>query len=555
MLRSLDIKNVAVIELLSVDFHRGMTVLTGETGAGKSIIIDSINMILGARANKELVRHGANKAYVSAVFDMPKSFSQKLEEFGIEPEEDEIIISRELSSEGKSIARVNGCMVPLNTLREISSGLVNIHGQQDNQAVLDSSRHVEFLDLYGGNSEILEEYKGKYKTVKQIEKEIDGLVTDEEEKLRRIDMLKFQLDEIEKAELKIGEKEGLLEERVIAQNSVRLTQGVAKAYGALYESELMSAYDGISVASDALEEIAQYEKNIQELSGRLMDVKYAVEDIAHELRGMDLEYDQGYLNRIEERLDTIQTLEKKYGGSVEGVLDFFEKSSKELENINNSDQLLNELEEKLQREREVLKELGEKLYSRRKQAADRLSCEIEKELFGLDMEKAKFGVIVEHCNEFMKNGMDIVEFMISANPGEPLKALTKVASGGELSRTMLALKTVLSGCDDAGTLIFDEIDTGVSGSAAQKIAAKLWGLGKFGQVICISHQAQLAAFADNHYYIEKNIQGESAKTTVRLLKDDERKLEVARIIDGKDITQAAITHAGEMIRLAEEKKL
>ena len=554
MLRGLDIKNIAVIEKLNVEFFCGMNVLTGETGAGKSILIDSINMILGARANKSLVRYGADKAFVSACFDVEKDIIPELEELGIDVEDDEIIISRDLTSEGKSTARINGVMVPLNTLKEISAYLINIHGQQDNQAILDSAKHVLFLDAYADAGELLKEYEEKLSIVKKIKNQLDGMKLDEEEKLRRVDMLKYQTDEIEKADLKIGEKEQLTEERVIVMNSGKIAESVSGAYKALYEGDGVSAYDGVSVSASYLESVSGFDKNLGEIHSRLIDVKYALEDIVHELRGIDFEYDENYLNEIEERLDTINKLEKKYGGSVEAVLEFYEKASSELENIQNSDEIIKKLKKELEKEENELRKIGEKLHLERKKAGEKLGKEIEKELAELDMEKAKFEVLVEHTDEFLKNGMDNVEFMISTNPGEPLKPLTKVASGGELSRTMLAIKTILAGVGDAGTLIFDEIDTGVSGSAAQKIASKLWGLGKQSQVICISHQPQLAAFADNHYLIEKKVTDDTAKTTVRKLDEEERILEVARIIDGSDITEAARVHACEMINSANAKK-
>lgn len=554
MLRGLDIKNVAVIENLSVEFFDGMTVLTGETGAGKSIIIDSINMILGARANKSLVRHGEKKAVASACFDASESTFKELEEAGIEIEDGEVIVSREVTAEGKSVARINGVMVPLNVLREVASGLINIHGQQDNQAILDSSKHIVFLDAYGETLSLLAEYKDKLSKMKGIKKQLEDMEIDEQEKLRRVDMLKFQIDEIEKAELKPGEKEQLQEERITVMNSGKIAEGVSGAYKVLYESDAMSVYDGISIAADSLESISGYEKNIGELYSKLVDIKYSVEDIVHELRGIDLEFDENYLNSVEERLDVIQSLEKKYGGSVESVMEYYDTAVVELENIQNSDEIMKKLQLELESERASLKETAEKLYSERKKAGQRLGEAIQKELTELDMEKARFEISVKHTEEFSKNGMDVVEFMISTNPGEPLKELTKVASGGELSRTMLAIKSVLAECGETETLIFDEIDTGVSGRAAQKIAVKLWGLGKNSQVICISHQPQLAAYADNHYYIEKNVTDDTAKTTVRILDDEERTLEVARIIDGADITEAARVHACEMISSAREKK-
>lgn len=553
MLRSLDIKNVAVIENLNIEFKGGLTVLTGETGAGKSIIIDSINMILGSRTNKTLVRYGASKAFVSAFFDADKRFDALFEDLGIQ-QEDGIIISRSMSADGKSIARINGVMVPLNVLRDIAASLVNIHGQQDNQAILNDSEHIGFLDEYAGCAELLSDYGEKYAQARDLKKRLDALKTDEEEKLRRIDMLRFQIDEIEKADLKSGEKERLLEERDIAANSAKIVAGVSAAYSALYENDRASAYDEISVAADALSEISGYEKNIAELYSRLTDVKYAVEDIVHELRGINPEFDENYLNEIEERLNTITKIEKKYGGDYEAVTEFYENAANELLTLKNSDEAAENLEKELSDKKNELKHVGEAIYLKRKTAGEKLSRAIEKELADLDMEKAKFSVLIEHKDVFLKNGMDEVKFMISTNPGEPAKPLTKIASGGELSRTMLAIKTVLAECDSTDTLIFDEIDTGVSGKAAQKIAAKLWSLGKNRQVICISHQAQPAAFADNHYYIEKTVDKDSARTSVRELSDAERELEVARITDGADITETSLTHASEMIAVARKRK-
>lgn len=553
MLRSLDIKNVAVIENLNIEFKGGLTVLTGETGAGKSIIIDSINMILGSRTDKTLVRYGASKAFVSAFFDAEDRFGELFEDLGIQ-QEDGIIISRSMSADGKSIARINGVMVPLNVLRDIAANLVNIHGQQDNQAILNDSEHIGFLDEYAGCAELLSDYGEKYAQARDLKKRLDALKTDEEEKLRRIDMLRFQIDEIEKADLKSGEKERLLEERDIAANSAKIVAGVSAAYSALYENDRASAYDEISVAADALSEISGYEKNIAELYSRLTDVKYAVEDIVHELRGINPEFDENYLNEIEERLNTITKIEKKYGGDYEAVTEFYENAANELLTLKNSDEAAENLEKELSDKKNELKHVGEAIYLKRKTAGEKLSRAIEKELADLDMEKAKFSVFLEHKDVFLKNGMDEVKFMISTNPGEPAKPLTKIASGGELSRTMLAIKTVLAECDSTDTLIFDEIDTGVSGKAAQKIAAKLWSLGKNRQVICISHQPQPAAFADNHYYIEKTVDKDSARTSVRELSDAERELEVARITDGADITETSLTHASEMIAVARKRK-
>ncbi len=547
MLKGLDIKNVAVIEKLNIEFSKGLTVLTGETGAGKSIIIDSINMILGARSNKTLVRHGEDKAMVSALFEVDKKSEEMLDSFGIDAEDGEIVVSRDLTPEGKSNARINGMMVSMSVLREISGNLVNIHGQQDNHAILDREKHIEFLDLFGKNEEILDRYKNKLAEVKEIRKKLQDIELDEEEKLRRIDLLNYQCNEIEKAELKIGEKEELESERIKVQNLTRIAEGVFGAYSALYESESVSAYDGVCMAENALSKVAEFDKNLDKIFSRVSDVKYAIEDIVHELKGMDVEFDEKYLNDIEERLDTITTLEKKYGGDTEKVIEYFEKISAELENIKNSDEVIKKLKSDLEKEEEDLREIGRELNQKRCADGEKLAGLIKRELSELDMPKVEFEVVVEKISEFLKNGMDRVEFMIITNPGEPLKPLAKVASGGELSRTMLAIKTVLSEVSGGETLIFDEIDTGVSGRAAQKIAVKLWGLGRKNQVICISHQPQLAAYSDNHFYIEKSQGEDSTKTTVKKLSEDERIEELARIIDGENITETAREHARQMI--------
>ncbi len=554
MLRGLDIKNVAVIEKLSIELKPGMTVLTGETGAGKSIIIDSINMLLGARANKSLIRNGEEKAFVSASFDADDATVKLLEEYGVDCDDDFLIISRELNSDGKSVARINGQMVPSAVLKEISSELVNIHGQQDNQAILNSAKHIDFLDDYAGVCDELAEYKRVRAELKGIGTELEKSRMNEDEKLRLSDLLRYQTDEIEKAELSIGEKEKLTEERTLIQNSAKIAEGVNAAYNALFETESGSAYDAVSVAGRALDNIAGFNGELSELSSKLVDIKYAIEDVVHELRAMELDFDERYLDDIEERLDTISKLEKKYGGSVEAVLEFYEKASKELEDIVNNDEVIKRLEAEYAKKEAELKKIGEALFEKRRSAAETLSKSVVSELSDLDMEKARFEVNLDHTDEFFKNGMDKAEFLITTNPGEPLKALTKVASGGELSRVMLAIKTILSGRGTSETLIFDEIDTGVSGRAAQKIASKLWELGERAQVICISHQPQLAAFSDNHLYIEKTVTDESAKTTVRELSDEERVFEVARITDGADITESARVHASEMIELARSKK-
>lgn len=550
MLNSLSIRNVAVIDKLSVDFHNGVTVLTGETGAGKSIIIDSINMILGDRANKELVRYGTDKAVVQAVFDAPESIKAILDENDIEPEDGQLIITRQLTSEGKSTARVNGMVVTLGVLREISDNLINIHGQHDNQALLTPSRHVGFLDAYAMDTEQLEAYKSILKDKRETEKKLEMLQMDEQEKIQRIDLLEYQVNEIKKANLQKGEEDDLREQREIYANAEQITTAVGEAYNNIYGGdEVQSAYDGVSIAVDALSKISDLNPKLKSMYDSLSGIMYTMEDTAHEIKefGDGVEYDEQELNDIEERLDLISRLKRKYGGSIENVFEYLAKAESELNDIKLSDEKTAELTAELNAITEKLNSEGKKLTQMRKKAAAVLEKQIEGALHELNMEKARFSVSVESGSEFYDNGMDKVEFLISANPGEPMKPLVKIASGGELSRVMLAIKSILADTDGVETLIFDEIDTGVSGRAAVSIAEKLKGIGKTKQVICITHLPQLTAAADNHYLIEKNTDGDMASTTLTELDEKGREEELARIIDGREVSELALNHAKQML--------
>ncbi len=557
MLNSLSIKNVAVIDRLNVDFHDGMSVLTGETGAGKSIIIDSINMILGERANKELVRYGTDKAVVQAVFDMDESVRELLSQNDIDIDDDQIIITRQLTKDGKSVARVNGMAVTLSVLRDISELLINIHGQHDNQALLTPAKHIGFLDAYADNGDYIAAYKEILSKKRDIEKRITSLEMDEQEKMQRIDLLEYQVDEIKKASLEKGEEEDLRSQREIYSNAEQITASVNEAYINVYGGdEVQSAYDGISIAVNALAEISGLNPKLSELYEGLSGAMYSLEDIAHEIKefGDTVEFDPQTLNDIEERLDLISKLKRKYGGSVDAVLEYLKKAESELSDIKLSDERTNELKEELETVTAQLKECGGELSERRKEYAAVLETGIKTSLRELNMEKADFKVNIENCGEFFENGMDKVEMLISANPGEPPKPLVKVASGGELSRVMLAIKSILADSDGVGTLIFDEIDTGVSGRAALAIAKKLTSIGKNKQVICITHLPQLAAAADNHYLIEKDTEGDMAITTLTELDGTSREAELARIIDGGAVTELALSHAREMLDAARKEK-
>ncbi len=541
MLLGLDIKNIALIEKLNIEVKEGMTVLTGETGAGKSIIIDAVNLLLGARGGKNLVRYGEEKASVQGLFSIGDSLNAILEENGIEVC-DELVVSRSLSADGKSVCRINGSMVPQNVLREIGAELINIHGQQDNQALLTPSKHIDFLDGYAKID--LSEYVDLYSKRREILKKIEALSKNEEERLSRIDLLRYQVLELSSAELRDGEKAEIQSEKVIIENAEKIVGAISEAYSALYEDN--SAYDSVSVASAGLSKISGIDGKIDEIASKITDIQYEIEDLVHELKGIldGVEYDEQVLNDMEQRLDTITKLERKYGGSESSAIEYLKKAQEELEVLENADEAVSGLGIELESINKKLEKAAKELTNQRREGAKRLQKEIETALSDLDMPKVKFEIFINEC-EFDKKGANSVEFMISPNPGEPLKPLVQIASGGELSRVMLAIKSIIN--DGIDTMIFDEIDTGVSGSAAQKIAKKLSALSKGRQVICVSHQAQLAATADNHCVIKKQEEGERTVTRIRELSMEERVSELARIIDGDNITETAIKHAKEML--------
>ena len=544
MLNSLDIKNIALIEQLNIEVKEGMTVLTGETGAGKSIIIDAVNLLLGARTNKGLVRYGTDKARVQGLFSADETVCGILEEQGIDTDGGEVIISREITADGKSVCRINGVMTPQNVLRDVGAYLINIHGQQDNQALLNPQKHIDFLDSYAKTD--ISAFSELYYKRKEVLKQIAALTRDEQERLARVDLLQYQVNEIYEADLKNGEKAELSEQKVIIENAEKIAVAVGEAYNMLYEEN--SAYDSISTAASALERISGIDSHIDEIASKISDMQYVIEDCVHELKNFSdgVEYDENVLNDIEERLDIITKLERKYGGSEESALEYYKKASDELALLENADEKVSELNVQLADLDKKIEKAAATLTKTRTVAAKKLQEEIEASLSELDMPKVKFEVMLSAC-DYTQKGADCVEFMICPNVGEKLKPLVEIASGGELSRVMLAVKSIIA--DGVDTLIFDEIDTGVSGVAAKKIAKKLSCLSKGKQVICVSHQPQLAAQADNHYMIKKREDGERTVTEIRLLSLDERICELARIIDGDNITETAINHAKEMLGL------
>ena len=542
MLLFMNIKNVALIEKADIEWEPKMTVLTGETGAGKSIIIDCVNLLLGARSDKTLIRYGEEKARIQGLFSASESILRFLEAEGIALDGNSVLIDRELSQEGRNVCRINGIMTTQNVLKELGAQLINIHGQQDNQALLTPEKHIDFLDEYAKTD--LSEYKKLYETRREILSKLEKLDNNEQERIRRIDLLEYQTNEIASADLKVGEEAELKERKAIIDNAEKLAQALNEAYDSLYGNNC--AYDMVSRASGALERISGIDAEIDETASKLMDIKYTIEDGVHEIGKFlgNLEFDENELNDIEERLDTISKLEKKYGGDEERVLEFLENALAELDSLKNFDRETENLEKELSETERVLTAEAAKITEIRKKAAKRLQLEVENALAELDMPKVKFEVALTKC-DFTPKGAEMAEFMICPNVGEELKPLVKIASGGELSRIMLAIKSIVH--DNVDTLIFDEIDTGVSGNAAKKIAAKLSHLAQNKQVICVSHSPQIAAAADNHFVISKSVSGERTLTAVKKLSAEERVFELARIIDGADVTETAVKHAREML--------
>ena len=534
MLEQLTIKNVAVIDKLSVTFDNGLSVLTGETGAGKSIIIDSINMILGDRARKELIRNGTDYAQVEAVFNMTDAVRCVLLENDIDCDDDCVIITRKITVDGKSTARINGSAVTLNMLRDIADMLINIHGQHDNQALLTPRKHIMFLDSFAKSDSELNAYREVYEKRNAVKKELEKLLANVGERIERADLLSYQVNEINAANLIENEEDELILERNILERAEEIQENVMRAVASLYDSDDgASAYDRISEAQSALENISDVSDTLREAYDAITSALYSVEESAREIRdfGAGVEFDEEALAEVEERLDTINRLKRKYGGTVSDIIEYGKKAQKELSELETSDERADGLKFELEKLENELQLRAEKLTAVREKSAQVLETEIETALHELNMEKAKFCVNVTK-KDFSADGADVVEFLISTNPGEELKPLVKIASGGELSRVMLAIKSILAKSDAVDAMIFDEIDTGVSGSAAQKIADKLKTIASSAQVICITHLPQLASVADSHFLIEKDIEGEMAKTTLVKLDYDGRIAELARIVGG-----------------------
>ena len=547
MLTSLKIENVAIIESAAIEFGCGLNVLTGETGAGKSIVIDSINAILGERTSRDIIRTGAQSAKVYAVFeDVNERVRNFLDENGIDCEDGVLIINRTLSREGKNVCRINGAPVTVSMLREIGSELIDIHGQHDNQSLLSPEKHCGFVDSFAGNADLIADYREKYGRLCEIRSKLKKLTTDESSKSQRIDFLTYQIDELEKAEITIGERDELKARKSLINNSQKVIESLNIAYEALKADGA-----GIDMITDAESEIANasaYMETLGEASEKITDIRYELEDIAETVRDAmtEVDFDPSELEDIDERLDLLYRLSKKYGDTEEEMLEYLEKARAELDNIAFSEERVKELQKQKKEALAETETAACKLTESRKTAGEKLSNAICSELEFLDMPNVRF---VVKCNDIglTENGKDEIEFLISANAGEEPKPLAKIASGGELSRIMLAIKNVLAETDGVDTMIFDEIDTGVSGRAAQKIAMKLRSASKGRQVICVTHLAQIAAQGDVHLYISKSVSDGKTYTNIKSLIEEERVAEIARIMGGMEITKLQLESAREML--------
>lgn len=552
MLERLLIKNIALISSLDIELGAGFNVLTGETGAGKSIIVDSVNLVLGERASRELIAVNQQKARVEAFFsiDGNQSVNRLLEESGLNSEDDELILMREITASGKSICRVNGEIVPLATLHMIADSLVDIHGQHAHQSLLDPKKHMSMVDEFSlKDIEPVRKRVGRiYHEYKEIEQKLNSGFVSEAERERRIDILSYQINEIEAAHISAAEEKEIAEELSLLINAERIS--VALESGNELLSGESSVLNGVRKAADALARISGLSKQYEDIYSRIDGLYYELEDAAYQLRDLSLgfEYSSERLNELETRLDYINSLKRKYGGDVQAVLDYMYKCRQELDELNSSDEIRVKLNARLKELSEEYKESAALLTKLRIKSADQLAKSVTEQLHELGMTKARFiASNTEMSDKIHINGNDNFEFMLSANAGEPCKPLIKVASGGELSRVMLAIKTVCADADEIPTLVFDEVDTGISGVTAVKVGEKMTRIANSHQVLCITHLPQIAAFADTHLLVEKNTVDGETHSTIRKLSSDERKMELARIMGSVSADESAVKYAEQLI--------
>ncbi|WP_226582897.1 DNA repair protein RecN [Halobacillus litoralis] len=572
MLTELSIRDFAIIDRISIMFKEGLTVLTGETGAGKSIIIDAIQLLSGGRGSVEFVRHGTKKAEIEGLFTVQPDHPiyKTGEEYGVEISEDGmVVLQRTITNQGKSICRVNGKLVTLGIMKEFGHTLIDIHSQHETQSLMDPDRHIELLDIFSGQTlnSVLEEYQRVYEKYRGLKKRYKELSENEQEMAQRLDLLEFQLRELQEAEMQPLEDDELADERKKLMNYEKIYQGIHDAYYSLYGEQ--RGLDWLSHAMTSLESTSDVDDQLAKLSEELSNSYYLIEEMTFQLSNQmaELEFDPERLNQIESRLNELNRLKKKYGATVDDMLQYASRIEEEIDEIKNKDSHLSKMEEEIHELGQDAVLEAKAMHDIRSEAAATLSEYIHEELRDLYLEKASFAVDLSIKEgrpfdptldgkpiQLLPNGIDIVKFLITTNPGEPLKELHKVASGGEMSRIMLALKRIFSRHQGVTSVIFDEVDTGVSGRVAQAIAEKIYGISEGSQVLCISHLPQVAAMADTHVRIEKRIDNERTYTASKELNVDEKADEISRMITGAELTATTVEHARELLHMAEKHK-
>lgn len=562
MLQSLYLENIALIEKLGIELFPGFNVLTGETGAGKSIIIDAVNFVLGERTSRDLIRNGAARAKVEAVFSLNEGDAAfaALDALGIECDGNELILSRELSAAGRNACRVNGTLVPVASLKSVSDTLVDIHGQHEHQALLDAENHISYLDAYchAESLTIIEKIDAIVSRRNELMLKRNSGFSSEREREREMDMLRYQIEEIASANLEAGEEERLNAEKTVLLNAERIRTALETAHMVLSGAEEGSALSAIDTARRSMRDIAALNKDYEALGDKIEELYYAAEDISFVLRDTseNVESDMQRLEEIEQRLKLISDLKRKYGRTVEDVIDFGKDAGTKLNELENAEALAAELDAKLDKLKAEYNVAADELSKVRRAAGDRLKRDVLNELKDLGMAKAMFDVALSDASggEPRNGGRETAEFMLSANPGEPLKPLEKVASGGELSRIMLCFKSIFADNDRVPTLIFDEIDTGISGRTAAVVGEKMLGIAKKHQVICVTHLAQIAALADAHLMVRKYDDGKNTFVETRQLNEEEKVQRIAQMMDGESDSPSALTHARELIARADKIK-
>ncbi|MFU0823817.1 DNA repair protein RecN [Clostridium sp.] len=560
MLLQLNIKNFALIEDLTINFEKGFNVLTGETGAGKSILIDAINYVLGDKFNKSLIRTGENRTFVEAIFDIVNSNTKKImNEMEIEYN-DLLIISRETFKSGKSIVKVNGKSILLSNIKKIANTLINIHGQHENQELLDSVTHINYLDKFGDDklNNILKQYGEKYKKLLDIDKKIKQLRSQDGEKEKLSDFLKYQIEEINNAKLRIGEDKELEERYAILNNAEKINNALLNSYNILYNSNdtFISVYDCLSRVIRELKTIDKHMDKLKTITNSVEETYFNIEQTISEIRNMQesITYDKNELEFVNSRIFQIDSLKRKYGNTIEDIIEYKKKIEKQYDDIINSEKII----EELKKERiETIQELaccGKEIHNIRVDIGKVLEKRIKKELDYVGLEKSILRIKIDFQDEFYNNGCDKVQFLISTNPGEPLKALDKVVSGGELSRVMLSLKTVFVDKDEIPSVIFDEIDTGISGRIAQRVAEKMYLISNAHQVFCVTHLPQIASMSDAHFLVSKDVVNEKTFTSIKEIDSLQKEYEIARMIGGSEITELTLKNSKEMVNLAYNRK-